>query len=194
MPRALYRVHQFIQALAAQPLTPRERERVASILPASQQVLFGRMSASDQRHSLQVMQTVTAQGESDADLLAAALLHDLGKSFYPLRLWERPAVVLIRHLRPLAADRWGRQTEGEPLGWRRPFVIYEQHAVWGARMAEAAGCSPRTVWLIRWHHASSDGRNAGLQSTAPPESPALQARERPASELLRVLQRADSIN
>jgi len=168
----LYRVWQFVQALTARPLAPAEWSEVAPILTPSQGALFRKMDANDQRHSLQVMRALIDEGETNRDLLAAALLHDVGKSCYPLRLWERPVVVLIRLFRPFTAVRWGN---GEPVGWKRPFVIYEQHPTWGAEMAAAAGCSSLTVWLIRHHQDRHD--------TTQKET-----------ELLQTLQKADNAN
>ncbi len=189
MPRSLYRVYQFFQALTARRLSSQEREQVASLLAPSQQALFGRMNAGDQRHSLHVMQSLLAEKRTGPDLLAAALLHDVGKSFHPLRLWERPVVVLIRHYRPEAAVYWGRQPGKKYWGWTRPFVIYEQHADWGAKMAEDAGCSPLTVWLIRWHHSSLEDLSGGEQA-----EPSPQIQNESKRKLLRALQWADSIN
>ncbi len=143
-----YRAGQFFRALTARPLTASEREEVAAVLTPAQQALFRRMRRPDQRHSLLVQRTVVEMGYSDRELLAAALLHDVGKSCFRLRLWEQPAVVLIRMWRPAVVQQWGA---GEPRGWRRPFVVYEQHPEWGAEMATAAGCSALTVWLVRHH-------------------------------------------
>ncbi len=134
------------------------------------------MPATDQRHALKVLRTLRTMGQTNQDLLAAALLHDVGKSRYRLRLWERPAVVVMRAWLPAAAQRWGK---GSATTWKRPFVIYEQHSGWGAEIAAAAGCSPLTVWLIREHQRDSAG----------PAAPGTQK-----AELLRALQQADSVN
>jgi putative nucleotidyltransferase with HDIG domain len=170
-PLPFHRVWQFLQALTARPLTVAEQQEVAAILSPVQQALFWQMSATDQRHSLNVVHTLVAMGATAPDLLVAALLHDVGKSRHHLYLWERVMVVVIRAFGPAAASRWGN---GHSKGWRRPFVIYQQHPCWGAEMALAAGCSPLTVELIREHH-HQDGAQAD-------------------SKLLRVLQQADSAN
>jgi putative nucleotidyltransferase with HDIG domain len=165
------RVWQFLQALTARPLTTAEQEEVAAILSSAQQTLFSQMSTTDQRHSLNVARTLIATGATVRDLLVAALLHDVGKSRHQLYLWERVMVVVIRAFGPSAAARWGHHPSN---GWRRPFVIYQQHPHWGAEMALAAGCSPLTVDLIREHHDRD--------------------RARADSSLLRSLQQADSAN
>jgi len=87
-------------------------------------------------------------GEEQPDLLAAALLHDVGKSDHPLHIWERVVIVLGKAFFPGQVRRWG---QGEPTGWRRPFVVAEQHPAWGADMAAEAGASPTTATLIRHH-------------------------------------------
>jgi len=102
-----HRVWQFFRALFARPLTPAEWEEIKLVLARAQQALFLSMGTGDQRHSLHVMHTLLARGETNRDLLTAALLHDVGKSRFRLRLWERPVVVLIQLCRPIPAHRWG---------------------------------------------------------------------------------------
>jgi putative nucleotidyltransferase with HDIG domain len=87
-------------------------------------------------------------GEQDADLLAAALLHDVGKSSSRLHIWERAAAVLASWLIPDQARRW---SNGPASGWRRPFVIGRHHPHWGAELVEQAGGSQRLIELIRQH-------------------------------------------
>jgi hypothetical protein len=129
--------------------------------------LFQAMPRYDQRHAIAVARTLCGQGQRDADLLVAALLHDAGKTV-PLpyvqslgrgpksvRLWHRVAVVLMRAFWPgllisLAGD--GSQS------WRRPFYVQEHHAALGAELAQQIGCSSRTVFLIQ-HHENPSGRD-----------------------------------
>ena len=91
-------------------------------------------------------------------MLAAALIHDVGKILSPLSILDRVLIVLGQHFLPRAARRWG---EGEARGWRRPFVVAARHAAWGADLAEQAGASGRTVRLIRRHQDSLTGDTAG---------------------------------
>jgi hypothetical protein len=110
--------------------------------------LFGHMQSSEQAHSLLVFNQLLAQREMQEDLLGAALLHDVGKSRFPLRIWERVLIVLGKALVPERAADWG---QGEPRGWKRPFVVAEKHPDWGAEMASAAGASPLAVSIIQRH-------------------------------------------
>lgn len=191
----LYRVWQLVQALSARQLTPTEWEEVASLLTIAEQRLFRQMEPRDQQHSLQVLRTLASRGERCHDLLVAALLHDVGKSRYPLRVWERPIVVLIRLFRPSMVDRWG-QLRGDSWGWRRPFVVYEHHPAWGAQMAAAVGCSPLTVWLIRWHQGQPEPEERSWlrQAAQLDQEGDFRPQDASAHSLLCTLQQADSEN
>jgi putative nucleotidyltransferase with HDIG domain len=144
----LYRWRQFWQALAARPLPLAAKQEIATILSGPEIALFQRLSLNDQCHSYQVMEMLRQAGQRDRDLLAAALLHDIGKTRYELPIWARSLVVLAQAFVPSRVAVWG---QGEAKGWRRPFVVKAQHAAWGAEMAEAAGSRPRTVELIGRH-------------------------------------------
>ncbi len=142
-----YRVWQFRQAFKRSPREG-DQEVVNTVLFPEEQNLFQQLPATDQNHSLRVLRSLQIQGEDDPDLLKAALLHDLGKTRYPLRRWERVFAVLAVGLFPRRVQVWG---EGKPAGLRRPLVIVKHHPCWGADLAEVAGSSPRTVWFIRNH-------------------------------------------
>ena len=146
--QAIYRTRQFWLAWRAQSLTEEELAPARSVLTVEQMQLFTRLQPSEQIHALRVLQTVQQQGETDPDLQTAALLHDIGKTRAPLKLWERVVIVLGKRFFPERAKSWGR---GQPQGMRRPFVIAEQHPAWGGEMASEVGASPLTVSLICRH-------------------------------------------
>lgn len=145
--RILYRARQFRNALFARP-SPQGLERARALLSPSLFELFARMQDSEQAHSLQVMEALCASGEQDHELLAAALLHDAGKSRRPLRAWERVVIVLAQAVFPGRMVSWGR---GAARGWRAAFVVAREHPAWGAALAREAGASARVVSLIRRH-------------------------------------------
>jgi hypothetical protein len=143
-------VRQFFLALRA-AADPRDLGQARAVLTPETMKLFVGMQSSEQAHAVSVYRQLVAQGETCPDLLAAALLHDVGKSLSPLRLWERVLIVLAKASFPAQSRRWGSQP-AEGLGrWRRAFVVAEQHPAWGAVLAAEAGASPRTVALIRQH-------------------------------------------
>ena len=116
--------------------------------------LFASMPRAEQHHGVHVCRVLEQRGFSDRDLLAAALLHDVGKMVAPLRLWERVSVVLAERFAPRLAAEWADVPAGErvPVGVRRGFVVSRHHSAWGADLAAQAGASPRTVAWIRQHH------------------------------------------
>jgi hypothetical protein len=162
--RFAYRTRQFWNALPGS----RRRVETEALLPhlsPSQIVLFHRMQPSEQTHAYQMFERLNASGQTDPDLLSAALLHDVGKALYPLSLIDRVVIVLGKRFFGRRAERW---SEGTPNRFRRPFVVAAHHPGWGADLAEQAGASSRTVDLIRRHQdvsSAGDPLLAALQST-----------------------------
>ena len=146
--RAVYRAGQFWRAVTSVP-DQTGIELAQSLLSLALQALFLKMQPSETNHSLEITRRLTASGETDPDLLAGALLHDVGKSRSPLNVWERAVVVLTKRFFPGTLQRWG--ASGETPGWKRIFVVAEQHPAWGAVLAASAGASHLTVNLIRRH-------------------------------------------
>lgn len=152
---ARYRVRQFFRALTAQ-VSEEELEQAACILTPASLTLFHSMAAQDQRHALEVCRTLIRAGHTDSQLLAAALLHDVGKAAARLSLWQRATIVFLERFAPRFLARLS-QSESRgyalslPKGWRRSFIVHTRHPEIGARWAEEAGCPPLTVALIRRH-------------------------------------------
>lgn len=152
MGRVFYRIRQFWNTLKSNP-NPDDLEMVRNLLTPAQMDLFYRMQSSEQAHSIQVLKRICAvenfcADDQFKDLYIAALLHDVGKCRYRLRLWERVIIVLAKAFMPRKVAEWGA---GKPSGWKRIFVISEQHPEWGAQMAAEAGTAPLAVELIRDH-------------------------------------------
>ena len=150
-----YRLWQVRQQLGfVASLSAEEHSQVARWLPASALPLFQTMSDADQRHSLRVYQGLLGRGCVDRDLLAAALLHDVGKAQGRVPFWTRPAIVLgklfaPRLLRSLTVSPY----EGKTIPtWQRSLSNAWWHAEIGADLAAAAGLSEESVLYIRTHH------------------------------------------
>ena len=159
---AVYRVRQFFQAAGAwfRPAgggrNRTSQDLVDRALPPQGRTLFQAMPSYDRAHALAVLEALQEAGHRDTDLLAAALLHDAGKTMHPkgrLHLWHRVASVLVRVWRPELLAEIG---EDRPGSWRRPFFVQAHHAELSAELAQQVGCSPRTVSLIR-HHEDAPG-------------------------------------
>jgi putative nucleotidyltransferase with HDIG domain len=146
--RLAYRSRQFWNTLLA-PSKHIPSEALLPYLTPAQLNLFQRMQSSEQAHAYQIFKRLKTGGQSDPDLLAAALLHDVGKVLHPLSNFDRVMIVLGKHFFPGAARRWAA---GTPRGLRLPFVVAEQHAEWGAELASQAGTNSQIVELVRHHH------------------------------------------
>ena len=149
----MYRAKQFWSAWHSSP-SIEDLDQARRILPPPLMDLFLRMQPGEQAHSLEVYRRLVSQGADDLALLQAALLHDVGKSLYPLRLWERVEIVLIKTVFPTKARQWG---QGPANGWRRALTVAEQHPNWGAQLARTAGAAPQMVNLISRHQEPLDG-------------------------------------
>ena len=163
--RFLYRSRQFWHAISSR-FSPQDVELVNSVLSASQAELFRHMQASEQVHSLGVLKELKNQGEENPDLLSAALLHDVGKTRAPLRIWERVMIVIVRAICSGCIHKWGKGKHIEPeegLGWRRAFIVAEQHPAWGAELAAGCGASRLTVSLITRHQEQIDPGSSSME-------------------------------
>ncbi|HNS50499.1 MAG TPA: HDIG domain-containing protein [Anaerolineae bacterium] len=163
---ALYRVRQFMHAVAAELSGARvTAPEISQVLDPGGVALFGAMPRYDRRHGACVMRTLLQQGYHDRDLLSAALLHDVGKTASQegrLGLRHRVLMVLVRAVAPGMVERLGTEGGG---AWRRVFFVQRHHADLGAELALASGCSQVTAALIGRHE----------QAPAPGDDPRLTA-------------------
>jgi hypothetical protein len=142
-----YRASQFFRTLITRTAA-QDNDLVKNHLSPALFRLFQRMSPADQAHGIRVLRYLLNEGESHPALLAAALLHDVGKLHVKPSIWDRVLAVVITWFVPDAIIRWGK---GEPRGWRKPFVIAAQHPYWGAEMIGSAGGEAALVTLVRRH-------------------------------------------
>jgi hypothetical protein len=131
-------------------VTAAERAELDAWLTPAQLAIFDGMHVADRRHGLDVVATLRADGQTDGDLLMAGLLHDAGKG--ETGLWPRVAYALGREY-----GRWVWQVAGIVPSFRAAIAVLRDHAETSSRLAAAAGCSLRTVALIRDQDAPHDG-------------------------------------
>ncbi len=143
------RIHQFLDAsrlpvsgdfaLAELHLSP-------ALLP-----LFLQQHPRDIVHSAATARWLLSRGHSEPDLIAAALLHDVGKG--EQRRMDRVAHVVCQAtgLGTMAACDRSR------FKLRRALARSASHSERGSAMLARAGAPPRVVELTRLHHGPSTG-------------------------------------
>lgn len=172
---ALYRLQQGVRALLAFTQDV-DYTRAADYLTEPQLAFFRQMTRSEQLHSLRVLKHVLSQEPHTPRALAlAALLHDVGKVRYRMRVWQRTMVVLTQHFAPRWYARWAAEEQTED--WRAPFAVHRYHPAWGADILAQTGAPAEAVWLVAHH------QDAPQQWAAHPLYP-----------LLLRLQQADNVN
>jgi hypothetical protein len=152
----LHLAHRFFGALSpAGPPPSDEAWAVASLLPGEQE-LWAQMSGPDRRHAIAVARdTSRLLGPEGArrEVLAAALLHDVGKVESSLGTFSRVAATLLAMgLGRQRATSWrpGPGT-GRP-SWKARVALYLEHDRLGADLLERAGSDELTSTWARQHH------------------------------------------
>jgi hypothetical protein len=137
------------------PIADQELRAVDSILAPAGRELFRSMHPADQRHGLAVMAAIKAQGADDPDLLVAALVHDAGKGNTGL-------VPRIVHSLGQAYGPWIPRLARRLPGLAVALDRLADHPARSAALAARAGCTDRTVELIRWQEEPRDPDLGGL--------------------------------
>ena len=132
-------------------VTEADRREAEAVLPPSARLWFRSLPRDLQWHGLQVMRDLKRAGIDHAAVLAAALLHDAGKAAGPNGPLVRTFIVLARHLAPQWSARRQRLDYRVARGIDRVLAIAYQHPSIAAERAEACGCDPITIDLIRYH-------------------------------------------
>ena len=126
-----------------------ERAGLATWTTPGQRALFDAMHVADRRHGLDVVARLRRGGVDDPDALAAGLLHDAGKG-------DAGLAVRVAFSLGTAYGHWIWRLADRLPGFRPALARLIEHADGSARLAAAAGCSLRTIELIRWQDAPRD--------------------------------------
>lgn len=150
MGSAAHLVRRFVGSLRPGGPTAAEQVWVEERLLAGELALWARMSGPDRRHAVGVARDVQrALGhEATRPVLAAALLHDVGKVESGLRTYGRVVATLsAKAAGAEMAHTWRRQR-----GFIRRVGLYLLHPDLGGDLLEMAGSDPLTVAWTREHH------------------------------------------
>lgn len=139
-------VKRFFGSLAPRRLTEDEAVWVASHLTPDEAELWDRMGRADRRHAVGVARRAeTALGEAATrPVMAAALLHDVGKVESGLRTYGRVMATLSAKAAGADTARAWSQTRGVT----RRIGLYLLHEELGADLLRLAGADPLTVDLV----------------------------------------------
>jgi hypothetical protein len=119
-----------------------ERMALEAWLTPGQLRVFDGMHVSDRRHGLDVVAWLRADGISDPEVLVAGLIHDAGKG-------DAGFVARVLYALSQAYGSWIRGASMALRPLASSMARLKAHAELSADLAAAAGCSPRTVELIR---------------------------------------------
>jgi hypothetical protein len=150
MAEAAHLVKRFFTSLA--PVGPSKADSAwvrEQLLPTELEI-WDRMSRQDRRHAAGVAHRVErALGhEATRPVIAAALLHDCGKSVAHLRTTGR----VIATLSAKVAGRDMATAWSETRGFTRRVGLYLEHPRLGADLLGLAGSAPLTVAWAAEHH------------------------------------------
>ena len=142
----------------AGPSRADEQWALRQLLPGERE-LWGRMSGPDRRHAVGVArETIELLGPAPIAraVVAAALLHDVGKVESGLGTFARVAVtvaaMVVGRERIVAAGRTGRPGRSGLRGWSERPSAYLAHDLIGAGLLAAAGADPLTSTWAGEHH------------------------------------------
>lgn len=153
---ALHLVRRFLGSLSPRRPSSADRSWAESHLVPGEVELWQRMKAADQRHVLGVARRVEVAlgGDASRPVIAAALLHDVGKLASHLGTYGR--VIATLSIKAAGADTATAWVETS--GFTRRVGLYAQHEELGAEMLALAGSDPLTVALVREHSLPPEER------------------------------------
>jgi putative nucleotidyltransferase with HDIG domain len=154
MGRPVHLIRRFFTSLSPFGPRPDDETWVAHVLSDEEMRLWYRMSRADRRHAVEVARRVErALGHEATDaVLAAALLHDVGKTAARLGTFGRVGATLVAMGGGrVMAKEWSRAG-----GVTRRVGLYLRHEEIGADMLALAGSHPLTVTWARQHHQPAE--------------------------------------
>ncbi len=152
MARAAHLTKRFVGSLRPARLSSDDAVWAAEQLLPAERELWAQMSPADRRHALGVARDVERRlgVEATRPVLAAALLHDVGKIDAGLGTYGRVMATLSGAAigrDPVMIDRWTHVR-----GFTRKVGLYLQHDRLGGDLLAMAGSDPITVAWAREHH------------------------------------------
>lgn len=143
----VYRIKQFVWAMAAK-MNIEEKEFVNHYLSDKERKLFYRLRVYEQKHSVRVAYELKkrAAKNQEVEYIRLGLLHDIGKSIYPLNPIEKSIIVVLDYL-----------TKGkiQKMSHLKMVKCYYHHGIIGYNLLSESG-DYHLLFLeaIKNHHGS----------------------------------------
>ena len=152
--RSSHLVGRFFTSLRPRPVDEADRVWVRLLLTPSELAVWEPLGRADQAESLAVARRVAHALGSDADprWLAAALLHDAGKSDARLGTVGRAAATVVA----------GLASHGRARRWPNRIGRYVAHDDLGAARLTAAGARPEVAAWAAVHHRPDRRAASGI--------------------------------
>lgn len=153
-PTLVHLTRRFLGSLSPRPLAPDDDRWARARLTPGEVGLWERMPVADRKHAVGVAKEVQRHlgDAATRPVLAAALLHDVGKI-------DSGLGTLGRVVATLAAAAFGRERAARwraGRGLRRRVGLYLIHPRLGGDLLALAGAEPLTVDWAREHHRPED--------------------------------------
>ena len=161
--RPAHRVRRFLSSVVPGRPSDEDLAWAGTFLSDEERRLFAKMPATDQRHQVGVARAVARHGVGGAPpatwVMAAALLHDVGKTVAGLGTYGRVVATLSEAVGGASmATAWS-----ESSGFTRKVGLYLQYPSLGADLLRLAGSDERVVAWAAEHHLPEE------RWTVPPE-------------------------
>jgi hypothetical protein len=153
MASAGHLVRRFFGSLRPGGPSPADDEWARGQMVRGEIDLWKQMPGPDRRHAVAVARRVEiALGhEATRPVLAAALLHDVGKTVSGLHTFGRVVATVSGRVATGYARAWSNQR-----GFTRKVGLYLRHPDLGGDLLALAGSDPLTVAWTREHHLPDD--------------------------------------
>ncbi|MFA9397235.1 MAG: HDIG domain-containing metalloprotein [Clostridiaceae bacterium] len=141
-----YKIKQFIWAIFAK-INYDDKKYVRKILNKKEEILFLKMTTSEQKHSIRVSKAVEKEllnnKEYDIDLVKSALLHDIGKIKCKMNTIEKSFIIIFNKL-----------TKGKIKNKKikNKINLYYKHGDLGCDILKAYGYSDKFYFYIKNHN------------------------------------------
>lgn len=145
----MHLLRRFVGSLRPGGPSETDQRWAASYLLPSEAELWAHLSDADRRHAVEVARGLTNRlGEAERPVVAAALLHDIGKLASGLGTAGRVLATLLG----MTVRQGTVATWSQAKGFRRRVADYLRHPEEGEILLTRAGSDPFTVAWAAEHH------------------------------------------